>query len=42
MKTTNKGKRALLLSCVVLLLIITASLLAPLSPYDPNAVNTLE
>ena len=42
MKKTNKSKRALILSCAVLLLIIIASLLAPLSPYDPNAINTLE
>ena len=42
MKKTNKSKRTLILSCAVLLLIIIASLLAPLSPYDPNAINTLE
>lgn len=42
MKKTNKSKRTLLFSCAVLLLIIIASLLAPLSPYDPNAINTLE
>lgn len=42
MKKTNKSKRTLLFSCAVLLLIIIASLLAPLSPYDPNAISTIE
>ena len=39
MNRPNKSRCALFLSCAALLLIIIASLLAPLSPYDPTAVN---
>lgn len=42
MKKLDKSRRSLILSCVVLLIIILAASLAPLSPYDPNAMSIRE
>ena len=42
MKRIGKHRVSLIISLLVLLIIIVASLLAPLSPYDPNAISLLE